>query len=78
MSRPPGIVGLGLGDTTRRPTCPYPHVCVLLNQLRQKFRLAIVIDAQSAYAHGELHKVGLTHYFDTILVSGDLRCALQV
>lgn len=49
----------------------YPHVRKMLDQLRQRFSLAIVTDAQSTYAHGELHKVGLTEYFDPIVVSGD-------
>ena len=50
----------------------YPHVREILEQLRQRFPLAIVTDAQTAYARGELHKVGLTDYFDPIIVSGDL------
>jgi putative hydrolase of the HAD superfamily len=33
--------------------------------------LALVTDAQSEYARGELHKVGLLGYFDPIIVSGD-------
>ncbi|UMB70163.1 HAD family hydrolase [Mycobacterium paraterrae] len=49
----------------------YPHVRKVLGQLRQHFALAIVTDAQTAYALGELHKVGLTQYFDPIIVSGD-------
>jgi putative hydrolase of the HAD superfamily len=49
----------------------YPHVRTMLDQLRRRFPLAIVTDAQSAYAHGELHKVGLAQYFDPIVVSGD-------
>jgi putative hydrolase of the HAD superfamily len=49
----------------------YPHVREVLEALRQRFSLAIVTDAQTAYARGELHKVGLTHYFDPIIVSGD-------
>jgi len=49
----------------------YPHVRKMLEALRQRFPLAIVTDAQSAYALGELHKVGLTHYFNPIVVSGD-------
>jgi len=49
----------------------YPYVREMLDALRQRFPLAIVTDAQSAYAHGELHKVGLTHYFNPIVVSGD-------
>ena len=43
----------------------------MLDQLRQRFALAIVTDAQSAYARGELHKVGIAGYFDPIIVSGD-------
>ncbi len=31
----------------------------------------MVTDAQSAYARGDLHKVGLLDYFDPIVVSGD-------
>jgi putative hydrolase of the HAD superfamily len=43
----------------------------MLDRLRERFPLAVVTDAQSAYAHGELHKVGLAQYFDPIVVSGD-------
>ena len=39
--------------------------------LRGRYPLAVVTDAQSAYARGELHKVGLLDYFDPIVVSGD-------
>jgi putative hydrolase of the HAD superfamily len=49
----------------------YPHVRKMLEQLRQRFAMAIVTDAQTAYARGELHKVGLADYFDPIIVSGD-------
>lgn len=49
----------------------YPHVRKTLNRLRQQFRLAIVTDAQSAYAYAELNQVGLAEYFDPIIVSGD-------
>jgi putative hydrolase of the HAD superfamily len=31
----------------------------------------VVTDAQSAYARGELHKVGLLGYFGPVVVSGD-------
>ena len=33
--------------------------------------MAIVSDAQTAYARGELHKVGITDYFGPIIISGD-------
>jgi putative hydrolase of the HAD superfamily len=50
---------------------PSPHVREVLEVLRERYRLAVVTDAQSAYARGELHKVGLLDYFDPIVVSGD-------
>jgi putative hydrolase of the HAD superfamily len=49
----------------------YPHVREVLDVLRERYPLAVVTDAQSAYARGELHKVGLLDYFDPIIVSGD-------
>jgi putative hydrolase of the HAD superfamily len=55
----------------RRRLRLYPHVRQTLEVLRGRFPLALVTDAQSAYAYGELHKVGLLEYFDPIIVSGD-------
>ena len=49
----------------------HPHVREVLDVLRERYPLAVVTDAQSAYARGELHKVGLLDYFDPIVVSGD-------
>jgi putative hydrolase of the HAD superfamily len=49
----------------------YPHVREVLDVLRERYPLAAVTDAQSAYARAELHKVGLLDYFDPIVVSGD-------
>ena len=49
----------------------YPHVRHVLNRLRERYPLAIVSDAQSAYARAELHKVRILDYFDPIIVSGD-------
>ena len=49
----------------------YPSVRETLDRLRGRFPMAIVTDAQSAYAWGELHHVGLTDYFSPIIVSGD-------
>ena len=43
----------------------------MLDVLREHYPLALVTDAQSAYARGELHQVGLLDYFDPIVVSGD-------
>ena len=56
---------------SRRQLGLYPYVCEMLNVLREHYPLAIVTDAQSSYAQGELHKVGLLGYFDPIIVSGD-------
>jgi putative hydrolase of the HAD superfamily len=49
----------------------YPYVRETLEALRAQFPMAIVTDAQSAYARAELHHVGLTDYFHPIIVSGD-------
>jgi putative hydrolase of the HAD superfamily len=56
---------------SRRRLCLYPYVREALDILRERFPLALVTDAQSAYACGELHKVGLLDYFDPIIISGD-------
>ena len=55
----------------RRRLSLYPFVREVLDVLRDRYPLAVVTDAQSAYARGELHKVGLLGYFDPIVVSGD-------
>lgn len=49
----------------------YPHVREVIDALAAAFPLAIVTDAQSAWATGELHHVGLADYFDPVVVSGD-------
>ena len=49
----------------------FPHVREVLDVLRERYLLAVVTDAQSAYARSELYKVGLLDYFDPIIVSGD-------
>jgi putative hydrolase of the HAD superfamily len=56
---------------SRRRLGLYPHVRAVLDILREHCRLAIVTDAQSAYARAELHKVGLLGYFEPVIVSGD-------
>ena len=56
---------------SRRRLGLYPHAREVLDVLRERYPLAVVTDAQSAYARGELHKVGLLGYFDPIIVSGD-------
>jgi putative hydrolase of the HAD superfamily len=49
----------------------YPYVREVLDVLRDRYPLAVVTDAQSTYARGELHKVGLLGYFDPVVISGD-------
>jgi len=43
-----------------------------LKQLIPKYRLAAISDGQTAYAVPELNAVGLSGYFETVTVSGDL------
>ncbi|MBL8415840.1 MAG: HAD family hydrolase [Propionivibrio sp.] len=49
----------------------YPGVDSTIRQLHRNYRLAVVSDAQTAYAIPELNAVGLSGYFDPIIVSGD-------
>jgi putative hydrolase of the HAD superfamily len=56
---------------SRRRLGLYPYVREVLDILRERYPLALVTDAQSANARGELHKVGLLGYFDPVIVSGD-------
>ena len=56
---------------SRRRLGLYPYVREVLDVLCERYPLAVVTDAQSAYARSELHKVGLLGYFDPVVVSGD-------
>ena len=56
---------------SRRRLGLYPHVREVLDILRERYPLALITDAQSTYARGELHKAGLHGYFDPVIVSGD-------
>ncbi len=49
----------------------YPQVQETLEQLSSHYRMAIVSDAQSAYANSELRAVGILNYFNPVIVSGD-------
>lgn len=51
---------------------PYPDVRAVLDGLRERYRLAAVTDAQSAWALPELKAAGLGGYFFPVIVSGDL------
>ncbi|MBF0530454.1 MAG: HAD family hydrolase [Deltaproteobacteria bacterium] len=49
----------------------YPEVHKLLEELHPLYQLAIVSDAQSAWALPELRQVGIASYFKPIIISGD-------
>src|ERR1022692_831966 len=49
----------------------YPGVEDTIRQLHQKYHLAIISDGQTAYAIPELNAVGLSGFFDPIMISGD-------
>jgi putative hydrolase of the HAD superfamily len=55
----------------RKRLCLYPQVQETLDQLCPLYHMAVVSDAQSAYAVPELRAVGLLKYFNPIIVSGD-------
>jgi putative hydrolase of the HAD superfamily len=56
---------------SRRKLKLYPYVREVLQTLRTTYKLAIVTDAQSSYARGELHKMGIADLFDVVVVSAD-------
>jgi putative hydrolase of the HAD superfamily len=49
----------------------YPGVTETLQRLQSTYQLGVVTNAQSTYAVPELNTVGLLHFFDPIIVSGD-------
>jgi putative hydrolase of the HAD superfamily len=48
----------------------YPGVLDTLRQLQAKYRLAAITDGQVAYALPKLNAIGLTGYFNPVIVSG--------
>jgi putative hydrolase of the HAD superfamily len=50
---------------------PYPGVVDTIRHLHQKYHLAIISDGQAAYTIPELNAVGLSGYFDPIIISGN-------
>src|SRR5882724_3046211 len=56
---------------SRKRLCLYPGVRETLDQLKTHYRLAVVSDAQAAFAVPELRAVGIHDYFDPIVISGD-------
>jgi putative hydrolase of the HAD superfamily len=49
----------------------YPGVLDVLNDLRPRFKLAAISDAQSAWCMPEMRAMGIDGYFDPVIVSGD-------
>ena len=56
---------------TRKRLLAFPQTQEILAQLKTRFSLAVVSDAQSAFAVPELHRAGLADYFSPIVISGD-------
>ena len=56
---------------SRKRLILFPQVLEVLSQLRERYPLAVVSDAQSAYALPELRAVGLHEYFEPVIISGD-------
>lgn len=49
----------------------YPEVKNILDDLAGRYKLAALSDAQSAWAVPEMRALGIEHYFNPIIVSGD-------
>lgn len=49
----------------------YPEVKSILDELAGRYRLAALSDAQSAWAVPEMRALGIEHYFNPVIVSGD-------
>jgi putative hydrolase of the HAD superfamily len=64
------LAELQRGISRKRLRC-FPQGKEVLSQLKQRYPLAAVSDAQSAYAVAEIRAVGLHEYLNPIIVSGD-------
>jgi putative hydrolase of the HAD superfamily len=49
----------------------YPEVKAVLDELRPRFKLAAVSDAQSVWAIPEMKAVGIDSYFNPVIISSD-------
>jgi putative hydrolase of the HAD superfamily len=56
---------------SRKRLVAFPQTQEILTQLKTRYPLAVVSDAQSAYGVPELRAAGLAEYFSPIIVSGD-------
>jgi putative hydrolase of the HAD superfamily len=55
----------------RKRLLPFPQTLEILTQLKARYPLAVVSDAQTAYGLPELRAVGLAELFSPIVISGD-------
>jgi putative hydrolase of the HAD superfamily len=55
----------------RKRLVAFPQTQEILAQVKTRYRLAVVSDAQSAYGVPELRAAGLAGYFESIVISGD-------
>jgi putative hydrolase of the HAD superfamily len=56
---------------SRKRLVAFPRTREILAQLKTKYGLAVVSDAQSVYGLPELRAAGLAEYFAPIVISGD-------
>ena len=56
---------------SRKRLVAFPQTQEILAELKARYRLAVVSDAQSAYGLPELRAAGLADYFAPIIISGD-------
>jgi putative hydrolase of the HAD superfamily len=56
---------------SRKRLMAFPQTQEILAQVKERYCLAVVSDAQSAYAIPELRRAGLAEYFAPIVISGD-------
>ncbi|MDP9170862.1 MAG: HAD family hydrolase [Acidobacteriota bacterium] len=56
---------------SRKRLIAFPQTTEILAELKSRYKLAVVSDAQSAYGLPELRAVGLAGYFAPIVISGD-------
>jgi len=56
---------------SRKRLVLFPRVLEVLGELKGRYRMAIVSDAQSAWARQEIRAVGLPECFDPVVISGD-------
>lgn len=56
---------------SRKRLVAFPQTLEILAQLKTRYKLAVVSDAQSAFGLPELHAAGFAGYFAPIIISGD-------